>query len=301
VTASPSHRSAVLPAIAAALSAVAPGSGQALANRLQRGLALAMLSSVVALIAIAIFARVPTVVGIILPLAGVLCWRLWCASDAYRQASMLDGPVGVTRAVGHLFAFAVAAIAIDSTTYTAVRKVLSAWRLPSGSMAPALLANDYILTQPLRREPRRQDIVAFQSPMDSGQLFVKRIIAGPGDTVAMDNGQVVLNGHAISEPYAHSVKPSVDPVSDDFAWQSAYLVAPASRYQASRHTWGPLVVPPGSYFVLGDDRDNSLDSRYFGFVTRPHITGMPTRVYFSRDSAAGRVRWSRIGLTIQDP
>jgi len=166
-------------------------------------------------------------------------------------------------------------------------------------MSPALLAGDYIIAQPLRREPTRGDIVTFESPIDSSVLFLKRIVAGPGDTVEMRNRQVLLNGRAVDEPFAHYDEPDVDPVADEFQWQLAYLAKPVSNYRASRSTWGPLTVPLTEYFVLGDDRDNSLDSRYFGFVKRCAIRGYPTRIYFSLDADSARIRWSRIGATIQ--
>jgi hypothetical protein len=87
-------------------------------------------------------------------------------------------------------------------------------------------------------------------------------------------------------------------VSDDFVWQRSYVlrsvVSDTTRYVASRDNWGPLVVPPRMFFLLGDNRDNSLDSRYWGFLPSDHLIGEARRIYFSRD-AAGRVRWDRLG------
>jgi len=111
------------------------------------------------------------------------------------------------------------------------------------------------------------------------------------------NGTLHRNGKRVDEPYAWREEPSVDPVTDDFRWQRQYVVGSAARdttaYVASRNTWGPIAVPPRQYFVLGDNRDNSLDSRYFGWVSSGEIVGTVRRVYFSRDSL-GHVRWSRL-------
>lgn len=271
-----------------------------LTNDLSRGVVLAFASSGIGILAIATLAKVPGSTGVLLPMAGIITWRIWCAWDAYRISGTPRSRPGVRRLVGALLAFFLVVISLDGTTYSLALRVLGgAWRLPSGSMGPALLSGDYIFAQPLRREPTRGDIVTFESPIDSSVLFVKRIVAGPGDTVEMKNDHVLLNGRAVVEPYAHYDEPDVDPVVDDFRWQVAHLARPTADYRASRSTWGPLAVPLSEYFVLGDDRDNSLDSRYFGFVKRRAILGIPTRIYFSRDADSARIRWSRIGATIQ--
>ena len=283
----------------AALSFIVPGAGQAL-HRLPRGLTVSVASAALALIAAFFFATVPGGLGIVLPLVAIVAWRSWCAYDAYRQAGLRRGPMHGSHVVGNLLAFALIGFGIDATAYASARSVIGgAWRLPSPSMAPSILADDYIITRPLRREPQRGDIVVFQYPEDTTREFVKRVIAGPGDTIAMIDRQVMLNGRAMSEPYAHNEEPDVDPAGDDFAWQAKHLAKPIPDYRPSRNTWGPLIVPAASYFVLGDNRDNSLDSRYLGFVARARITAMPTRIYFSRDSARRQVRWSRIGTTLQ--
>ena len=273
-----------------------------LASNLSRGIGLAFASSGIGILAIASLAKIPGSPGVLLPIAGVIVWRIWCARDAYRISGMPRSAPDVRRLVGALLAFLLVAFSLDATTYSLALRILGgAWRLPSGSMGPALLAGDYIIAQPLRREPTQGDIVTFESPLDSSVLFVKRIVAGPGDTVEMRNSHVLLNGRPVAEPYAHYDEPDVDPASDDFRWQVDYLTKPTADYRASRNTWGPLAVPLSEYFVLGDDRDNSLDSRYFGFVRRHAIRGIPTRIYFSRDAENARIRWSRIGATVQSP
>lgn len=185
---------------------------------------------------------------------------------------------------------------------------------------------------PAVRVPARGDIVVFEWPADPSKNFVKRLIGLPGDTVQMIRGELFLNGVRQSEQYAMHTDPGMDAVAEDFGWQRSYLVrtaaaapppasapspavtpaavvaltAPAApAYRPSRNTWGPLVVPPKHYFVLGDNRDNSLDSRYWGFVADSLVRGSPLFVYYSYapDSTATlpwitNIRWRRLGERI---
>lgn len=179
-------------------------------------------------------------------------------------------------------------------------------RLPSRSMEPTLLLGDYFTSTRLGNTKtgatlHRGDVVVFLFPNDTTKQFVKRLIGLPGDTIAMKDAAVAVNGHPLREPYA-TMMDSADPVTDDFRWQRGFLVGAAARdtthYVASRNNWGPLLVPANSYFALGDRRDESLDSRYFGFIPASRIIGHVRRVYFSRDTT-GVIRWSRIGHLVR--
>jgi len=179
-------------------------------------------------------------------------------------------------------------------------------RLPSRSMEPALLEGDFITWSRLGADDRasqfrRGEVVVFLGPTDSAQQYMKRVVGLPGDTIAMTNSVVAVNGRVLNEPYAAKTD-SIDPVADEYRWQRAFVVGAAAhdtaRYVPSRDNWGPLVVPRDRYFVLGDRRDESLDSRYFGFVPASQILGRVRRVYFSRDST-GAIRWSRIGHLVR--
>ncbi|HEX2722214.1 MAG TPA: signal peptidase I [Gemmatimonadaceae bacterium] len=217
---------------------------------------------------------------------------------------------------------------------------VEAFKIPTGSMEGTLLVGDFLLVNklvygaevpftgvklPAIRPPRRGDIIVFQWPVDRTKNFVKRIVGMPGDTLEMRNGQLVLNGKLQRESYAVHTSPGSDVSDEEFNWQLAYLLnasrpvkeaprAPAvvatlearPGYHPSRNTWGPLVVPRGNYFVLGDNRDNSLDSRYWGFVAASLVRGQPLVVYYSYDPDGGvkldwltRVRWKRFGEMIQ--
>ena len=110
---------------------------------------------------------------------------------------------------------------------------------------------------------KRGDIVAFLYPKDTHQTFVKRVIGLPGDRIRMVDKQVIRNGRALVEPYTQHIDPGIDPSRDSFP---------------------ELTVPPDKLFVLGDNRDNSLDSRYWGFVPRENVVGKPLFVYWSYDA-----------------
>jgi signal peptidase I len=176
-----------------------------------------------------------------------------------------------------------------------------AFKNVSRSMEPALLAGDRftIRTSIATSSLLRGDLVAHDFPADRSTQFVKRLVGLPGDTLAVAHGRLMVNGKLVQEPYAWIEDSTTDPASDDFRWQRRYVVGAAARdtarYVASRDNWGPLAIPPASYFVLGDNRDNSLDSRYVGFVRAEDIVGTVRRVYFSQDSI-GHIRWSRFGL-----
>jgi signal peptidase I len=192
-------------------------------------------------------------------------------------------------------------------------------------MENTLLAGDFLLvnklvygaqipftnkTLPAVRSPRRGDVIVFQFPSDLSKNFVKRLVGEPGDTLAMENGVLILNGKRIEESYVSHTEPGNDPSADEFYWQRNYIVRTAQAhtesYRPSRNNWGPLVVPEGNYFVLGDNRDNSLDSRYWGFVPDSLVRGRPLFVYYSyvRDGSPGNswlsgVRWNRLGERVR--
>jgi signal peptidase I len=158
----------------------------------------------------------------------------------------------------------------------------------------------------------------FKYPVDPTTNFVKRVVGLAGDTLEMRDGTLIRNGVALTERYVRHTRPGSDPVDEEFRWQRDFLVtsasasgvpaSPATRrgYNPSRNNWGPLLVPRQHYFVLGDNRDNSLDSRYWGFVPDSLVRGRPLFVYYSYepDSRVSfdwltRIRWSRLGARIE--
>ena len=175
--------------------------------------------------------------------------------------------------------------------------IVQPYRIPSGSMEDTLLIGDFLLVNKvvfarpgpwrhlLAYEPvRRDDIVVFHYPVDHSLHLVKRVIGIPGDRVHLHRGMVSVNGQSQKEPFALYIASYPSSYRDEFPTPDYTDPGVSTTWwsemrQDVRH--GELVIPPGEYFVLGDNRNDSLDSRYWGFVPRQNIVGEPFLVYFS--------------------
>ena len=283
---------------AAALSFIAPGAGQAFAGQIGAGIAFAVVGVFVGVLAYQLLVFVPGPGSLALPVLVVLGYRIWSARSAYRDRSGKPNRWVINRLGNAVFIVVITFVLTLFLRGPVFFLAQHTYRLPSSSMSPLLLAGDYVITVPLDAEPRRGQVVVFLRPDDTTSSYVKRIIAGPGDTIEMRERKVYLNNRLLPEAYAHYEEPDWDPVMEAFNWQARYLAGKRSEaYKPSRHNWGPLVLPRNSWFLMGDDRDNSADSRFFGFVPRFLIVGEPKRVYFSADSLR-RIRWSRLGKSL---
>ncbi len=207
--------------------------------------------------------------------------------------------------------------------------IIEAYRIPSGSMIPSLLIGDWLFVNKLvygphipftssnlpgYRDPARNDVVVFKSPpqidqpWDPNPILVKRLVGMPGDTLFMRRAMLYVNGVPQPQPFppppADQVFDSVDPL---FEWQKRVALA-GSRFgpapaQPSHDNWGPFVVPARHYFMMGDSRYNSKDSRYWSFVPRDNIRGQPMFVYYAYNADDSDkplpfitdIRWGRIG------
>lgn len=203
--------------------------------------------------------------------------------------------------------------------------VVEAFKIPSGSMESTLMPGDFLLVDKLVygveipftslripgwRSPVRGDVIVFQYPLEPSKTYVKRLVGVPGDTLSMREGALFRNGVKVDEPYVVHSDSSGDPSNEQFRWQRTYMVrtaeAAAFSDRPTRNNWGPLVVPAGKYFALGDNRDNSEDSRYWGFVPSENVRGRPVVIYYSYapDSASAYswfpgVRWQRLGARVR--
>ncbi len=180
--------------------------------------------------------------------------------------------------------------------------IVQAFQIPSESMENTLLIGDYLLVNKLcygdppgsffipYRAVQRGDIIVFKYPVDPSQHFVKRVIGVPGDHIKLVNGQVYVNGTLLREPYAIHTSLNHDEFRDDFPRLDLPVPGLEENWWVQMQklvVQGELIVPRDSYFVMGDNRDESLDSRYWGFVPRANIVGRPLVIYWSvRDSDA---------------
>lgn len=178
---------------------------------------------------------------------------------------------------------------------------IQAFKIPSSSMEPTLLIGDHLLVNRLSYvmkvpftdivfltlgNPRRGDVIVFRYPLDRSKDFIKRVIGLPGDTLEIRDKVVYLNGKRYDDNHAYFQDQSIVP-----------------GFMSPKDNLGPIEVPGNSYFVMGDNRDRSLDSRFWGFVRKDNLIGKALILYFSWNSKADNllayVRWTRIGRLIR--
>lgn len=185
--------------------------------------------------------------------------------------------------------------------------LVQAFIVPTPSMDKTVMVGDHMLVDKLAyapagsfhwllpyTEPRRGDIIVFRYPVDIRQNYVKRVIGVPGDRIRISGRMVSVNGKVLNEPYKQIIDPGPMPYRDDFPgepprasfahWDmGSEMLARADRMLTHVEN-GELVVPEGQYFAMGDNRDNSLDSRFWGFVPRENIIGKPAIIFWSYDA-----------------
>ncbi len=177
--------------------------------------------------------------------------------------------------------------------------VVEAFKIPSGSMEPTLLIGDHIFVEkfaygiklPITHvklipigEPKHGDIVVFRFPPNPSIYFVKRVVGLPGDRLKMINKKLYRNGKPVNEPYVQHTDKRINPPN-----------IPKGLF-GTRDNWGPITVPKGKYFMMGDNRDVSYDSRFWGYVPEKDLVGKAFIIYFSdRDKDPFNIRWNRLG------
>jgi signal peptidase I len=251
--------------------------------------------------------------NIIVPVVGALViWLLalgdaaWCAKKAAPDYRLKP----YNRWYVYLLLIALVALE-QEVTKSFLHARFAALKNVAGSMLPTLMPGDYVYVK--RRAyvdsaPKRGDIVYFRYPPNPTVSFVKRVVAEGGDVVRIEHKRVYLNGQPVPEPYAQFEYASDLPLRDDFPPSSRVLdslpaawgIDPAWRRDLPRFTRADgLHVPPDCVFVLGDNRHNSLDSRFWGFVPRANVLGKAEVIYFSWNAEAHRARWERLGEVLK--
>jgi signal peptidase I len=177
--------------------------------------------------------------------------------------------------------------------------LVQAFIVPTPSMDKTVMVGDHLLVDKLSyapsdsfsrhllpyTEPKRGDIIVFRYPMDISQNYVKRCMGLPGDHIKVVDKDVYLNGHKLVEPYIQHIFPHIEPYRDNLPAEPYGPVYDRARKMLAENVVnGEVVVPADSYFAMGDNRDNSLDSRYWGFVPRENIIGKPLVIFWSYDA-----------------
>jgi signal peptidase I len=177
--------------------------------------------------------------------------------------------------------------------------VVQAFKIPTGSMENNLLIGDHLLVNKFVsgpgptslerallpvRDPKRGDVIVFKYPDEPERDFIKRVIGLPGETLELRNKKVYINGQPLDEPYVHFLEPATEGEVTQFDVRERY---------------GPVRIPEGQYFMMGDNRDNSQDSRYWGFLPRHYIKGKALMIYWSYESGPEEYVDSGLGATIR--
>ncbi len=172
-----------------------------------------------------------------------------------------------------------------SITLVFKQYVIQAFKIPAGSNVPTILIGDHVLVNKYIykfHQPQRNDWVIFIFPKDEKIDYLKRVVALPGDQVEIKDKKLYINNQLVSEPFIINSTASI-----------------IDKSKSPRDNFGPITVPEKSYFLLGDNRDNSFDSRFWGFVKEEKIKGKAEIVYFSYDNQAKSIRYDRVGLKLK--
>jgi signal peptidase I len=292
------------PWIAGALSVLLPGLGHLYAGDVRasvRSYVMFLLVGVVAVLAL--FLPVPHVNIIIALLTALAAYAVVVRSalELARERSQLPTPRRLFQRWYSVLAVAVVFVLFIQpiVLFVVKRAVGTSLVSTSGAMAPTIIEGDHFVVTPHLLKKERGPVVVFSWPDEGGARFLMRIVGQPRDTVEMKNGILSVNG--VEE---RSVTPTPSPMGNipvqAMQWQREYYLGrDNATYRPTANDWGPLVVPGGQFFVLGDNRGDSYDSRFKGFVPAEHIHAQARTIYFARDPATKAIRWSRIGLVIR--
>lgn len=216
----------------------------------------------------------------------VFAYYVFVLVDAVRTAKRFSNqytPNKYNKTSRYIGIYLLVAIASVSVTTAVKFNIIQAYKIPAGSMEPTLLIGDHILVDRSKsaRNPRLGDLIIFEYPEDPSKDFIKRVVAVGGDTVENRNKELFVNGKAVTENYAVHKESNMIPAN-----------------QNPRDNFDPKIIPDRSYFVMGDNRDRSYDSRFWGAVPKDKVKGTVKTIYWSWDREKNSVRWDRIGMKV---
>ena len=258
------------PWLAALLTILEIGLGHIYAGNFKRGLSLFFIGQLLSLAFIAsLLVITPGAISMVIRILVIIAFTIYCILDAVliaRRKKEDYKPAKYNRWFVYVGYLLITVLFVQTyITYIVVPYWIQPFKMPTGSMEPTLLVGDHaLINKHIYRsaEPHRGEIIVFGYPPDPSVPYIKRLIGVPGDTIEMVGRTVYINGKAIKEKYTQYTNPNSD--TDHF---------------------GPYRVPPDQYFVLGDNRDNSQDSRFYGFVPMRNLLGKPLMIYWSYETS----------------
>jgi signal peptidase I len=274
------------PCIAASLTLITPGLGHLYTGEPKRGIIIFGIGEAFLVVfAILLIIVKPSLYFLIIALICGFALTAFFVIDAVSIARRKDSYelAKYNRWYAYIGYFVVLSMVISSPLSGLIKtNLVRAYKVPSGAMIPTLLIGDQIIANRYiykTSEPRRGDIIVYPYPKEPSRIFVKRLIAMEGDIVKIRNKRLYLNGKEQIEPYI--------------------ITSGSGHIEDTRDNFGPATVPSGMLFFMGDNRDESYDSRFYGFVPRKTISGKAISVYWSWDAVSHTVRWDRIGKLLK--
>lgn len=279
------------PWLAGLMSVLLPGFGQLYNGQPTKALLLAMFAFLVGGLLVSglmLYTPLHPPYNVALPMLVALAVLVAIVRDAMRTARQQGDRYELTSSnkwYAYVSFAILCAFVLQPTGSKLIRYMTQAFRIPAGSMAPTLLIGDQVLIDKSiswnGAVLQRGDIVVFKFPEDETKEFIKRIIGLPGETILIRNKTVYVNDQPLDDV---TYTQRIDPGIIDGA------INP-------RDNFGPVTVPDEAYFVMGDNRDQSLDSRFWGYVHRSKVMGKLWGIYWSWDTDNSNIRWDRVGRT----
>ncbi len=274
------------PWLAALLTLLTRGLGHLYVGNPRRGLILCGIEQLCTVALVAIIIIVPNKLSLLFAVFGGIAYIAYCIFDAVSIAKKNKDNYELKKYnrwfvyIGYVIIMSVLVSTLVSAGIKA--NLVESFKIPSGAMIPTLLIGDRLLANKFiykTTEPKRRDIIIFPYPDDPSRTFVKRLIAVEGDVVEIRNKKLFVNGKEQEEPYIINTDSGIS--------------------KETRDNFGPITVPPGKLFFMGDNRDQSYDSRFYGYVSKDTITGKAIILYWSWNKETSTVRWDRIGKLVK--
>lgn len=276
------------PWLAVLLSILVTGLGHIYSGKIQKGLFLYLLQAIVLIFILSIVVFYTNIFSYIFAFVSGIAFIIYCAADALKTARFGKDSYTLKR-YNRWYVYALCYILSNIiiqpvVTHLIKENTIMAYKIPSGAMLPTIFIGDHILVNRIinkSHSPKVGDIIVFEYPKDPKTDYIKRIVAIGGDKLEVLNKNLIVNDIEQNEIYAQHVDSRI-----------------LDNETSPRDNFGPITVPNNSVFVMGDNRDNSYDSRFWGFVRLDQIKGKAISIYWSWDKEEKKVRWGRIGERI---